>query len=87
MKGVLTKINTIKGLWVNMNKKMRAICINFLKLNAMFMMLKLAVISIWGCAKYQIRSDRSVAENVNVGQSDFSTKGEVDCNQNDEVDR
>ena len=34
-----------------------------------------------------ISSDRSVAENVNVGQSDFSTKGEVDCNQNDEVDR
>ena len=33
-----------------------------------------------------ISSDRSVAENVNVGQSDFSTKGEVDCNH-DEVDQ
>ena len=33
-----------------------------------------------------ISSDRSVAENVNVGQSDFSTKGQVDCNC-DEVDQ
>ena len=64
-------VNSIKRLWVNMKKKMRANCINFLELNAMFM------ISIWGLCKASdqtifVQSSRSDKENLNVGQSDFT---------------